>query len=233
MVCHSPEPRRSLLYKDKVDSNLPVAPVQRTVLTSSSPWYGSISHTCLSNRLGEPTAAVLVETFGEERPVPPPSHRRAPLTGSPDARMRYNEHDFWKHVIKRFRYKLVGWPESIPFKDLSEVKGGQGPVAELLHLWYKGKLAFVRVESASEVAALKPQTVRTRASRCDLKSHWSQLTASGKPRRCHHRGAITPLTVTEDVDARVDAEVDAMVEGTGGGQRVAQGEIAEDRIESW
>ncbi|KAH9926187.1 uncharacterized protein B0H18DRAFT_1006863 [Fomitopsis serialis] len=126
--------------------------------------------------------------------------------------MRYNEHDFWEHVVRRLHYKLVGWPPSTPFTNLSNLKGGRRPVEELLQLWSKGTLTFMH-----------------RACRCDLKSHRNPLTASGKPRRCRHRGAITPLYVHEAVDARMDTEIEE-VEAEAGGRRVAQGELAEDPI---
>lgn len=117
-------------------------------------------------------------------------------------RMRYTEHDFWQHVTEKHSYKLVGWPSSIPFANLSTLKGGRGPIDTLIHLWDKGTLTFVRVNSPEEILALKPCTGQRRASRCDLGTH-------RKARSCHHRGAITPLTILAEVDARVDAEVEA------------------------
>ncbi|EPS94663.1 hypothetical protein FOMPIDRAFT_87309 [Fomitopsis schrenkii] len=124
------------------------------------------------------------------------------LTNEPRVRMRYNEHDMWQHVVHKHGYRLVGWPESIPFVNLSRLKGGRRPIEELLELWNMGTLTFVRVESLDAVFALKPRTNRKRASRCDLGTH-------RKARCCHHRGALTPLTVLAEVDARMDAEAEA------------------------
>ncbi|KAH9834177.1 uncharacterized protein C8Q71DRAFT_859832 [Rhodofomes roseus] len=148
------------------------------------------------------------------------------ITKNHTARMRYNEHDFWANIVCRLGYKLVGWPDSILFTNLSNVKGGRRPIEELLQLWNNGTLTFVPIDSPAELAALKPQTVRKRAARRDLKSHRKVLTASGKPRCCHHRGAITPLTIDEDVE---DSEIKADSEA--GGRRLAHGELAEDPIE--
>ncbi|EPS99964.1 hypothetical protein FOMPIDRAFT_1103465, partial [Fomitopsis schrenkii] len=72
-------------------------------------------------------------------------------TGVPGARMRYNEHDFWKHVVCRHGYMLVGWPAEIPFANLSAIKGGRRPLDELLQLWNTGKLTFVRVATRAEI----------------------------------------------------------------------------------
>ncbi|TFY51490.1 hypothetical protein EVJ58_g10537 [Rhodofomes roseus] len=157
--------------------------------------------------------------------VCPVDPARREITKSPAARMRYNVHDFWANVVRRLGYKLVGWPESIPFTNLSNLKGGRRPIEELLHLWNNGTLTFVPINSPAEVTALKPRTIRQRAARRDLKSHRKQLTASGRPRRCHHRGAITPLTVSEDIDEYLDMDLGA------GRRRFACGELAEDPIE--
>ena len=136
--------------------------------------------------------------------------------------MRYNAHDFWKHIIRKHGYKLAGWPASIPFTNLSNLKGGRHPIDELLQLWSKGKLTFVRVKSLDEALALRPRTERKRAARCDLGTH-------RKARSCHHRGAITPLTIRAEVDARVDAEAAAFEKKHG--RKLAKGELADDPIE--
>ena len=138
--------------------------------------------------------------------------------------MRYNVHDFWRHVICKHGYKLIGWPTSIPFTNLSNLRGGRGPIEELLELWNKGVLAFVRVQSRDEALALKPRVDRRRASRCDLGTH-------RKARGCHHRGAITPLMILAEVDARMDAEAVAFEKKYG--RRSAQRELTEDPIEEF
>ena len=138
--------------------------------------------------------------------------------------MRYNEHDFWKHVVCRYGYKLVGWPADIPFANLSTIKGGRRPLEELLQLWTTGKLTFIRVASQAEIDTLKPRTARKRVSRRDLGSH-------RKPRRCGHRGAITPLSVLPEVERRVDAEMAAFEKKHG--RPLAQGELADDPIEEY
>lgn len=138
--------------------------------------------------------------------------------------MRYNMHDFWHHVVHKHRYTLVGWPATIPFTNLSNLRGGRGPIDELLHLWSKGLLTFIRVKSLNEALALKPRTERKRAARCDLGTH-------RKARSCHHRGAITPLTVHPEVEARVEAEAAAFEKKYG--RPLAGGELADDPIEQF
>lgn len=138
--------------------------------------------------------------------------------------MRYNEHDFWHHVVHKHGYKLVGWPATIPFTNLSNLKGGRHPIDELLGLWNKGILTFVRVHSLEEALSLKPRKERKRAARCDLGTH-------RKSRSCHHRGAITPLTILAEVDARMDAEAAAFEKGYG--RQLAGGELADDPIEQY
>ena len=138
--------------------------------------------------------------------------------------MRYNVHDFWHHVIRKHGYTLVGWPATIPFTNLSNLKGGRRPIDELLQLWNKGSLTFVRVKSLDEALALKPRTERKRAARCDLGTH-------RKSRSCHHRGAITPLTIRAEVDARMDAEAVAFEKKYG--RPLVVGELADDPIEEY
>ncbi|EPS93106.1 hypothetical protein FOMPIDRAFT_1056276 [Fomitopsis schrenkii] len=165
-------------------------------------------------------SSLLSESRGHLRSVLTNGLREA--TGVPEARMRYNEHDLWKHVVCRYGYKLVGWPAHIPFANLSAVKGGRRPLEELLQLWNTGRLTFVRVASRSEIDALKPRTTRKRASRRDLGTH-------RKPRCCGHRGAITPLAILPEVDMRVDAEMKAFEREHG--RRLAEGELADGPIE--
>ncbi|EPS92631.1 hypothetical protein FOMPIDRAFT_1092168, partial [Fomitopsis schrenkii] len=77
------------------------------------------------------------------------------LTKDARARMRYNDHDFWRHVVRKYGYRLAGWPTSIPFTNLSNLRGGRGPIEELLHMWKTEVLTFVRVNSLDEALALR------------------------------------------------------------------------------
>lgn len=150
------------------------------------------------------------------------------LTKKPRARMRYNEHDFWYHVVRKYGYSLAGWPASVPFTNLSNLKGGRGAIEMLLHLWNKGVLTFVRVQSLDDALAMRPRMERKCAARCDLGTH-------RKARSCHHRGAITPLTILDETDARVDAEWEAEAADfeRKHGRRLAHGELASDPIEEF
>ncbi|EPS94049.1 hypothetical protein FOMPIDRAFT_1055432 [Fomitopsis schrenkii] len=144
------------------------------------------------------------------------------LTKEPRARTRYNV-----HVVRKYGCRLAGWPTCIP-TSLSNLRGGRGPIDELLHLWNTGVLTFIRVNLLDEALALRPRTDRKCASRCDLGTH-------RKARTCCHRDAITPLVVLAEVDARVDAEAiaEAAEFERKHGRPLAKGELASDPIEQF
>ncbi|KAI0363289.1 hypothetical protein BV20DRAFT_974382 [Pilatotrama ljubarskyi] len=64
------------------------------------------------------------------------------LTGLPGAHMSWAPKKYAKLVVIRYGYKLVGWPTSIPFVNLSSLAGGVLPLLKLRSAWDAGSLRF-------------------------------------------------------------------------------------------
>ncbi|KAH9847467.1 hypothetical protein C2E23DRAFT_699301, partial [Lenzites betulinus] len=73
--------------------------------------------------------------------------------------MRYDLDGYVQKIVIGCKLKLVGWPEGVPFGNLSNIGGGMWALRELQRLWYlPEESAFrLRFEDASEedVAAAK------------------------------------------------------------------------------
>ncbi|KAI0372166.1 hypothetical protein BV20DRAFT_1050931 [Pilatotrama ljubarskyi] len=78
------------------------------------------------------------------------------LTGLDDAHMSYFPIDrYARLVVIRYRYKLVGWPDDIPFCNLSDIRDGVEPLQRLFALWNAKTLKFERATRADLVNAAR------------------------------------------------------------------------------
>ncbi|KAL1943542.1 hypothetical protein VTO73DRAFT_3987 [Trametes versicolor] len=57
------------------------------------------------------------------------------LSGNPTAVMWYAAKYYAANVVAKQECKLVGWPASIPFTSISEIRGGVPPLLELQRRW--------------------------------------------------------------------------------------------------
>ncbi|KAI0349080.1 hypothetical protein OH77DRAFT_1375183, partial [Trametes cingulata] len=84
----------------------------------------------------------------------------AELTGNPRAHMSWTPARYAKLVVLRHRYKLVGWPADVPFRNLSSVPGGARPLLALRAAWDRASLRFEPVTAVDLVNAVRdPQSV--------------------------------------------------------------------------
>ncbi|OBZ70743.1 hypothetical protein A0H81_09266 [Grifola frondosa] len=67
------------------------------------------------------------------------------LTGDRQAQMYWTPHAYRKYVVQRHRVKLVGWPKSLRFCNLSFVRGGNNTLRLLYNLWTDGTMRFERL----------------------------------------------------------------------------------------
>ncbi len=56
-------------------------------------------------------------------------------SGNPDARMWYAAKYYSRNVVVKHQCKLIGWPASVPFTSISEIRGGIPPLLELQRRW--------------------------------------------------------------------------------------------------
>lgn len=69
--------------------------------------------------------------------------------GDDNAQMHYACQSYAKEVVIKNRCKIASWPEHIPFKSASEIRGGVRPLLELRRRWslpdgHEDKLRIVR-----------------------------------------------------------------------------------------
>ncbi|KZT69293.1 hypothetical protein DAEQUDRAFT_738185 [Daedalea quercina L-15889] len=91
------------------------------------------------------------ETRGEIRRIMKEALRR--ITGDEVATMHWPT--YWKDVVARYHVIIEGWPEDVPFRNLSDVSN-LGKLEQLLHGWQNGDIFFRRISDA-EFAALSAQ----------------------------------------------------------------------------
>lgn len=85
------------------------------------------------------------------------------VSGNEDAQMHYAAKSYASETVIRDRCKILGWPEDIPFKPLSEIRGGVGPLLELRRRWnlpdgHKHKLQIIRATRENALAAARDHT---------------------------------------------------------------------------
>ncbi|KAL1938531.1 hypothetical protein VTO73DRAFT_11554 [Trametes versicolor] len=87
------------------------------------------------------------------------------LSGNPTAVMWYAAKYYAANVVVKQECKLVGWPASIPFTSISEIRGGVPPLLELQRRWNlpdgdPEKLRFERATSEDIANAMRdPESV--------------------------------------------------------------------------
>lgn len=64
------------------------------------------------------------------------------LTGDDAAHMSYKADTYARLVVVRYKVKLVGWPKTIPFVNLSDILGGTRVLTQLQAAWDIGSLRF-------------------------------------------------------------------------------------------
>ncbi|EIW52579.1 uncharacterized protein TRAVEDRAFT_53020, partial [Trametes versicolor FP-101664 SS1] len=80
-------------------------------------------------------------------------------------RMRYAPRSYASDIVNKCGIKIAGWPQNIPFTDVSNIDGGSAPLAELHRLWNlpAGDPDRLRFEPASHEdrvnAARDPESV--------------------------------------------------------------------------
>ena len=62
---------------------------------------------------------------------------------------------YWKDVVARYHVIIEGWPEDVPFRNLSDVSN-LGKLEQLLRGWQSGTIRFRRISDA-EFALLNAQ----------------------------------------------------------------------------
>ncbi|EIW51374.1 uncharacterized protein TRAVEDRAFT_54622, partial [Trametes versicolor FP-101664 SS1] len=50
-------------------------------------------------------------------------------------RMRYAPRSYASDIVNKCGIKIAGWPQNIPFTDVSNIDGGSAPLAELHRMW--------------------------------------------------------------------------------------------------
>lgn len=90
------------------------------------------------------------------------------ISGVPNAQMSYKEDRYARLVMLRYAAKLMGWPEGIPFVNLSSgLLGGIAALRILRQAWDKGELRFERATPEDLArAAEDPLSVLPDGGRC-------------------------------------------------------------------
>ncbi|KAH9926987.1 uncharacterized protein B0H18DRAFT_1118727 [Fomitopsis serialis] len=91
------------------------------------------------------------ETRGEIRRIMKEALRQ--ITGDEVATMHWPT--YWKDVVTRYHVIIEGWPDDVPFRNLSDVSN-LGKLEQLLRGWQNGNISFRRISDA-EFAALNAQ----------------------------------------------------------------------------
>ncbi|KAL1938584.1 hypothetical protein VTO73DRAFT_11399 [Trametes versicolor] len=149
------------------------------------------------------------------------------LTNNPKASMKWGPVHYALGVVFRGRFRLVGWPEGVPFGNLSDIPGGQPVLEQLLSLWLEGKMYFEAVDDEyRDLAKRNPKAVlpapppKRKAPRCfgpcgrnDIgKGRARPVTnPEGRPLRRRKDGPLTPK-ICFDSDVEDSDEIDSDVE---------------------
>lgn len=75
------------------------------------------------------------------------------ITGDEVATMHWPT--YWKDVVARYHVIIEGWPEDVPFRNLSDVSN-LGKLEQLLRGWQSGEIYFRPITNA-EFAVMNAQ----------------------------------------------------------------------------
>ncbi|KAM6492469.1 hypothetical protein JOM56_012193, partial [Amanita muscaria] len=70
-----------------------------------------------------------------------------------DVKARMEWKHYWEHVVCRYSVAIEGWPNTIPFKNLSEASTAYAELEMLLQQWRSGKTYWKKL-TADELKAL-------------------------------------------------------------------------------
>ncbi|KAI0364275.1 hypothetical protein BV20DRAFT_1116465 [Pilatotrama ljubarskyi] len=132
------------------------------------------------------------------------------VSGDKSAAMHWTMKTYHKYVYVRRRAQLVGWPKTLPFKNLSKLN--KSVLLALQRRWREKTLRFVRItEDEAMKNARHPE--RVVPGRCEQgpplicrndikKSRFDKTTGEpvSKKRRLRIKGATTPKVIDQDVE---------------------------------
>lgn len=143
------------------------------------------------------------------------SPRAVALSGELKARMWWTFDRYYKFVYLRYGLKLVGWPEEVIWRNLSDITG-LARMSMLLELWQEGKLRFEPVTQAErDAAVLEPWRAAPapryfctppKLGRSDMKTrrHRPKKNPLGKPGRYVRKGPKSAKWVTAAAERRAE-----------------------------
>ncbi|KIK21244.1 hypothetical protein PISMIDRAFT_35721, partial [Pisolithus microcarpus 441] len=112
------------------------------------------------------------------------------ITGDPKAKMQWAQ--YFRNVVARYRVIIDGWPEAIPFANLSSMSSSLPQLEILLRKWEMGttywkalsddefeQLQQKRSEEL-ESGGIEECSRRTRSDKGKKRTHHSSATASNK-----------------------------------------------------
>ncbi|KAG1727171.1 uncharacterized protein EDB91DRAFT_1061285 [Suillus paluster] len=67
------------------------------------------------------------------------------ITGDPDAKMQWVH--YWRNIVQRYLVVCTGWPDKIPFENLSKVSSSLADLEMLERKWKSGKIHWRRLEN--------------------------------------------------------------------------------------
>ncbi|KAI0631360.1 hypothetical protein C8Q77DRAFT_1226930 [Trametes polyzona] len=158
------------------------------------------------------------------------------LTGDKDMFMRWTVEGYFNKIYVEYGLELVGWPEDIPFADLSKCgMTGLGRISRLFVLWQVEELRFIHARlDRTAREAQKPLDVvpnrrhngglRVSLGRSDMKKPRGRMGVDPEryPPRHARNGPKSAKWVTAEAEARAERA-----------SRVAAGEDPDDPIEQF
>ncbi|KAG0706449.1 hypothetical protein DFH29DRAFT_798317 [Suillus ampliporus] len=67
------------------------------------------------------------------------------ITGDPDAKMQWAH--YWRNIVQRYLVLCTGWPDEIPFENLSKVSSSLADLEMLERKWRSGEIDWRRLEN--------------------------------------------------------------------------------------
>ena len=108
------------------------------------------------------------------------------ITKNPTVKMHWKH--YWRNIVARYHVVIEGWPDNIPFKNLSEVSSSLPSLESLLRKLEAGKIYWKSI-SAKEFKEIEAaRNAGLEAGTVELPSSRRTRSDKGKKRsRYHHR----------------------------------------------
>ncbi|KAG1723941.1 hypothetical protein EDB19DRAFT_1834401 [Suillus lakei] len=120
------------------------------------------------------------------------------ITGDPDAKMQWAH--YWRNIVQRYLVVCIGWPDEIPFENLSKVSSSLADLEMLEWKWRSGEIHWRRLENEEFDGAIIEHCRRTRSDKGKKHTRTRLDTNADNNDSASHTSPVPPAPAPDNND---------------------------------